>query len=171
MKNKLVSIKRIIENEIGERIDTKNRRRYLTYARAVYCKAGRDLGLSFSTIGQLINRDHATVMHSVKVIFPFSQEDSYYRNLHEVISSVVEAALNKEEERDINDDVDRVKRMAMKIERLQRERDALEHQLLLLKSSSARFTDLFEDLKEEEIEEVYNKLNIFVKVIKNRVYL
>lgn len=171
MKNKLVSIKRIIENEIGERIDTKNRRRHLTYARAIYCKAGRDLGLSFSTIGQLINRDHATIMHSVKVIFPFSQEDSYYRNLHTVISSVVDAALNKEEERDINDDVDRVKRMAMKIERLQREKDALEHQLLLVRNASARFTDLFEDLREEDIEEVYNKLNIFVKVIKSRVYL
>jgi len=171
MKNKLVSIKRIIENEIGERIDTKNRRRHLTYARAIYCKAGRDLGLSFSTIGQLINRDHATIMHSVKVIFPFSQEDSYYRNLHAVISSVVEAAINKEDERDIDDNVDRVKRMSLKIERLQQENDALNHQLTLLKSNSARFTDLFEGLREEDVEEVYNKLNIFVKVIKSRVYL
>lgn len=171
MKNKLVSIKKIIENQVGERIDTRSRKRHLTYARAIYCQAGRDLGLSFSTIGQLINRDHATVMHSVKVIFPFSQEESYYRNLYDVMKSFAESAHIKEKTDKLEGKISIVKRMSFKIERLQQENDSLNHRLMLLKSNSSRFTELFEGLREEEIEEVYNKLSIFVKVIKSRVYI
>jgi hypothetical protein len=41
---------------------------------------------------------------------------------------------------------------------------------LLLRDSDNRFINLFEGLNEDELDEVYNKLNIFVKVIRGRVY-
>lgn len=171
MKSKLVSIKRIIEKEVGERIDTKSRKRHITYARAVYCKAGRDLGLSYSCIGDIINRDHATVMHSVKTIFPFSQSESSYRNLYEVIGSVVESALIEDKVEKLEGKVSIVKRMSNRIERLEQENDALNHKLISLRATSQKFLDLFEGIREEEVDEVYNKMNIFVKAIKSRVYL
>lgn len=175
MRNKLVSIKRIIENEVGERIDTRNRKRYITYARAVYCKAGRDLGFSFSTIASEINRDHASVMHTVKNIFPFSQQEPYYRDLYKVISVVVDSHLRDMDsdfdESIVEENLDYTKQISKKVDDLQRENDALKYKLALLNKNQTNFNDLFEGLREEEVEEVYNKMNIFVKAIKSRVYL
>ena len=175
MRNKLVSIKRIIENEVGERIDTRNRKRYITYARAVYCKAGRDLGFSFSSIASEINRDHASVMHTVKNIFPFSQEEPYYKDLYNVISVVVDKHLrdakDEAEQKIVEEDFDYTKQISKKVDELQRENDSLKYKLALLNRDQTNFNNLFEGLREEEIEEVYNKMNIFVKAIKSRVYL
>ena len=77
MKDRLTTLKRIIEKEVGFRIDTKNRKRQVTYARAVFCKIARDLNgsdrsITLRSIGDLIDRDHVSVLHNIKVIFPFS---------------------------------------------------------------------------------------------------
>jgi chromosomal replication initiation ATPase DnaA len=43
-----------------------SRKRYLVYARRVYCKLMRDFTLySLTAIGNTINRDHATVIHAL----------------------------------------------------------------------------------------------------------
>jgi isocitrate/isopropylmalate dehydrogenase len=168
MRSKLVSIKRIVESEIGERIDTRNRTRYLTYARAVYCRMGRDMGLSLSAIGKEINRDHATVLHSVNNIFDFAMQDPYYKRLYQTLSVVFQDAAKREIPK--MEDFDAMLKLSEKVEELQKENDALRHKLLLLRDSDNRFINLFEGLNEDELDEVYNKLNIFVKVIRGRVY-
>ena len=167
MKNRLVSIKRIIENEIGERIDTKNRRRDLTYARAVFCRTGRDMGLSLSAIGKVINRDHATVLHTLRNVYPFAEREIYYKRLYEVLRAVVDEGSQTEE---VEEKFDSTKELAEMVETLQKDNDALRYKLHLLKDSKANINALLEGLREEEIDEVYNKLNIFVKAIKTRVY-
>jgi phenylacetate-coenzyme A ligase PaaK-like adenylate-forming protein len=167
MRNKLVSIKRIVENEIGERIDTRNRTRYLTYARAVYCKTGRDMGLSLSSIGKEIKRDHATVLHNLNNIFDFAMQDPYYRRLYQTLSAVFQIEQTEEVNKQ---DFDAVLKLSEKVEELQKENDALRHKLLLLKENENGFSHLFEGLTKGEVDDVYNKLNIFVKAIKGRVY-
>jgi hypothetical protein len=167
MRNKLVSVKRIVENEIGERIDTRNRTRYLTYARAVYCKTGRDMGLSLSAIGKEIKRDHATVLHSLNNIFDFAMQDPYYRRLYQTLSVVFQSEQTEEVKKE---DFDAVLKLSEKVEELQKDNDSLRHKLLLLKQDENNFSKLFEGLTNEEVDEVYNKLNIFVKAIKGRVY-
>ena len=167
MRNRLVSIKRIIENEIGERIDTKNRRRDLTYARAVFCRTGRDMGLSLSAIGKVINRDHATVLHTLRNVYPFAEKEVYYKRLYEVLKAVVDEGVQTEE---VEDKFDTTKELADMVDTLQRDNDALRYKLQLLKQDRGNFNTLFEGLAEEEIDEVYNKLSIFVKAIKTRVY-
>lgn len=174
MRNKLVSIKRIIEDEIGERIDTKNRRRDLTYARAVYCRVGRDMNMSLSAIGKVINRDHATVLHTLRNVYPFAQKEVYYNNLYESISEVMmlEQAENvRKTDEENKREFSLVKRLSNKVIELQKKNDSLKHQLLVLTKNERNFTQLFEGLREEDVEEVYNKMSIFVKVIKSRVYL
>jgi len=168
MKSRLVSIKRIIENEIGERIDTKNRRRDLTYARAVFCRTGRDMGLSLSAIGQVINRDHATVLHNLRVVYPFAEREIYYKRLYEVLRAVVDEGSQTEE---VEEKFDSTKELAEMVETLQKDNDALRYKLRLLKDNESNFNSLLQGLREEEIDEVYNKLDIFVKAIKSRVYL
>jgi DNA-binding transcriptional ArsR family regulator len=167
MKNKLVSIKRIIENEIGERIDTRNRRRDLTYARSVFCQLGRDMGLSYSAIGQVLNRDHATTMHNVKVILPFALREKYYKGMYETLKTLTYG----EKEEASQESFDMIKELSNKVEALQKDNDAMRYKLMLLSKDRENFNALFEGLNEEEIDEVHNKMSIFVKAIKSRVYL
>lgn len=171
MRNRLVSIKRIIENEVGERIDTKNRKRMVTYARAVFCQLGRDLGFSYDAIGSVINKDHATVMHNVKNIFPFSQKEYYYRNLYETAKHLKYFKEDREAQAEVKQEFNALMELSKKIDELQKERDALSFKLMLLQKDESKLTSLFDGLQEHEIEEVYNKMTIFVKAIKSRVYL
>lgn len=167
MKSRLVSIKRIIENEIGERIDTRNRRRDLTYARAVFCRTGRDMGLSLSAIGNVINRDHATVLHTLNNVYPYAEREVYYKRLYEVLKAVVDEGVQTEE---VADKFDATKELADMVDALQKDNDALRYRLLLLKENGDIFNELLDGLRPEEVDEVYNKLSIFVKAIKTRVY-
>jgi hypothetical protein len=167
MKSRLISIKRIIENEIGERIDTKNRRRDLTYARAIFCRTGRDMGLSLATIGEAINRDHATVLHTLNNVYPFAEKEVYYKRLYEVLKVVIDDGAQSEE---VDGKFDVTKELADMVDALQKDNDALRYKLLLLKEKGNVFNELLEGLRPEEIDEVYNKLSIFVKAIKTRVY-
>ena len=171
MKNRLVSIKRIIENEVGERIDIPNRRRMVTYARAVFCQLGRDLNFSYEEIGSVINKDHATVMHNVKNIFPFSQKEYYYKNLYETAKHLKYFKEEKEAEAEVKQEFNALMELSEKIDELQKERDALSFKLMLLQREENSFSTLFDGLQEHEIEEVHNKMKIFVKAIKSRVYL
>lgn len=171
MKNRLVSIKRIIENEVGERIDTRNRKRMVTYARAVFCQLGRDLNFSYDAIGSVINKDHATVMHNVKNIFPFSQKEYYYRNLYETARHLKYFKEDREAQAEVKQEFNALMELSKKIDELQKERDALSFKLMLLQRDESKFISLFDGLQEHEIEEVYNKMTIFVKAIKSRVYL
>lgn len=170
MKSKLVSIKRIIENEIGERIDTRNRRRDLTYARAVYCKIGRDMGLSLSAVGSLINRDHATVMHNVNTILPFALEIDYYSRLYQTLYALVEKndeKNNKSRKHKYNV----IKALTEKVEELQKDNVALNYKLMLLEKDKSPFDKMLDGLSKEEIDEVLEKLGIMVRAIKSRVYI
>ena len=167
MKSRLTSIKRIIENEIGERIDTKNRRRDLTYARAVYCRAGRDMGLSLSAIGKEINRDHSTVLHTLRNVYPFAEKEVYYKRLYEVLRAVIGDDTQLE---DAKEKFDATKELSDMVQELRKENDALRYRLMLIDRDEKSFNSLFKGLRDEDIDEVYNKLDIFIKAIKTRVY-
>lgn len=169
MKSRLTSIKRIIEKEVGESISTKRRTTGLTYARAVYCKVAREMGgqnsPTLSEIGEMINRDHSSVFHNINVIFPFAIKESSFRELYLTLRAIF--VENLEEPGNFDD----MKALSEKIIDLEKDNASLMHRLNLLRYQSRRFENLVEGLRPEEIDEVYNKLNIFVKAIKTRVYL
>jgi hypothetical protein len=54
---------------------------------------------------------------------------------------------------------------------LEKDNALLRGKLDMLKYGSGGFEKLVEGLSEEEYKEVYNKMEIFVKAIKSRVYL
>lgn len=169
MKSRLTSIKRIIEKEVGESISTKRRTTGLTYARAVYCKIAREMGgqnsITLSEIGKVINKDHSSVFHNINVIFPFAIKESSFRELYLTLRAIF--VENLEEPSKFDD----MKALSEKIIDLEKENTSLEHRLNLLRYESRRFEKLVEGLSKEEIDEVFDKMNIFVKAIKNRVYL
>jgi len=72
MKTLLESILLDVSTATGVSVDDmkgKSRIREYVLARQFYCKIAKDsTAYSFRSIGAYINRDHATVIHSVKVV-------------------------------------------------------------------------------------------------------
>lgn len=164
MKDKLKQLKKQIELVVESSIDTPSRKRPLTYARAVFCKVGREqLGLTFDELGNALNRDHATVMHSIKVVFPFAMQESRFQTLYEVL--VEEYQVKRK--RPANRISEAAQKKLSVIAELREENAFMKERLKV----GDKFYGLVNDLNEQELDEIYEKLNLFVKVaIKNRVY-
>ena len=169
MKSRLISVKRIIEKEVGESISTKRRTTGLTYARAVYCKIGREMGgenlITLSEIGKLINKDHSSVFHNINVIFPFAIKESSFRELYLTLRAIFIQNLEEPEK------FDDIKALGQRIIDMEKENASLSHKLHLLRYESRRFEKLVDGLSKDELDEVFDKMSIFVRSIKSRVYL
>lgn len=169
MKSRLISVKRIVEKEVGHSIDTKSRKRSHTYARAVYCQVAREMGgkkpHSLSDIGEVIKRDHATVLHSLRVVFPFAMQETSFKLLYWTLRAIFVDNVSEEE------GFDEVRSLGDKVINLEKENVSLKQKLDLLKFGTNKFDKLVEGLSKDEIDEVYEKMNIFVKAIRSRVYL
>jgi len=172
MKNKLISIKKIIEREVGRRIDTKDRYRDLTYARAIYCKIGRDLyehnhkEATYTLIGNVIGRTHATVLHNIEVVFPFAIQQRQYKYLYETLTELFlnqVKADSKLREEDILS-------LSERIINLEKENSALKHKIQLLTSGPNNLEKMTDGLSDEEMAEVRERLELMIKSIKSRVY-
>ena len=75
---KLQKIKELVENNTNISIVTKNRKREIVYARSIYYKLCKEhTRESLSTIGKTVKRDHATVLHGIKV---FNEQISVYED-------------------------------------------------------------------------------------------
>ncbi len=70
MKNDLLFVKKTVENVTGiEDLATRNRAYAVTLARWLYIKIAREnTKYSLKSIGNIIDRDHATVLHGVRNI-------------------------------------------------------------------------------------------------------
>lgn len=169
MKSRLVSIKRIIDKEVGYDISKKNRKRSHTYARAIYCKIAREMGgprqNSLSDIGEVINRDHATVLHSLNVVFPFAIKESGFKMLYLTLKAIFV------DQDQTEDEFDAVKSLSDKIVHLEKDNFELRQKVDLLRFGSSMFDKLIDGLSSDEIDEIYYKMEIFVKAVKSRVYL
>ena len=61
-------IKTLVEQETNNTLNTKTRKRDIVYTRAVYFKLCRiHTQQPLSDIGKTVNKDHATVLHGIKV--------------------------------------------------------------------------------------------------------
>lgn len=160
MKDKLKQLKKQIEVAVEQRIDTPCRKRHLTYARAVFCKIAREsMGMTLSDVGKALNRDHATVMHSIKVVFPFAMQETRFQDIYDALKD--EYKPKQIAKKDSGQDTINL------ISKLRSENTYMKRML----NNRDRFGNLFDNLRVDEVDEVYNKLEIFVKAtVKNRVY-
>lgn len=168
MKDRLVSLKRIVEKETGHRLDLRRGKTDVTFARAVFCKVAREMRrgdrpVSYSVIGEVINKNHATVMHNVKEVFPFAVKDPSYKILYKSLQAMF--VLDDREK-----GFDEAAAISEQIISLQKENDALRYKLHLVSNQGDKWTALTEGLSREEMDEIYEKLSIMVRAIKGRVY-
>ena len=171
MKDRLRSLKNAIEKEFGHPIDTPLRKRHFTYARAVYCKVAREMSngaITHEQIGKLINRDHATVMHNIKVVFPFAIREKWFKDLYDAL-----VLLYKEDEKESLENLKKIDTQTIlrdRVVRLIRQNKDLKEKIAVVEKGEGMFTDLYRELSYEELQEVYDKMKIMVKAIKSRVY-
>tara|TARA_R100000951_G_scaffold106806_1_gene101626 strand:- start:805 stop:1368 length:564 start_codon:yes stop_codon:yes gene_type:complete len=80
---KLIEIKNYIDQEAGIDIAIKSRKRSIVLYRVLYYKLALELtDESLQNIGEVLNRDHATVLHSRNKNFEYMMSLETYRNLY-----------------------------------------------------------------------------------------
>lgn len=162
MSHKLEVIKKLIDKEVGYDIGGKLRKREAVYARAVYFKIGREVypKMSFAELGKSLNRDHATVLHALKKVMPHALEHERFNLLAESLRYSLSPRSDKKS----------VAEYIVENNSLYQQNVELTHKLATMIQEN-RFLRLVEQLDDAEKDEVYYKLDIFVRSIKSRVYL
>lgn len=77
-----------IQDVLGVDIREKTRKTQHVYARMIYYKILRKLGYSFMSIGNTLNKHHATVIHSIKTFDDLYQVDENMFNQFELVKKV-----------------------------------------------------------------------------------
>lgn len=90
----ITSLTKAIQSVLNVTIDdmrSASRRRNIVNARFIFSKILHDItGFSYSHIGQLINRDHATVLYHIKTCRQLIDIDKYFKNMYnEVKKSII----------------------------------------------------------------------------------
>jgi len=171
MNRRLKMLKNEIENRVGHSIDTKTQKRHYTYARAVYCRVARDMSngtITHKEIGESMNRDHSTVLHNLSVIFPFAMREATFKELYEDLSLMFQP----EQESPLYEleSCKTEELLKNRIHKLIEQNKIYRTKFRLMETADNMFSPLYEDLNQEELKEIYDKLNIMVKAIKTRVY-
>mgnify|MGYP003647898246 CR=1 FL=1 len=64
----LIEIKKLVEKHTKRKLNVRNREQDNVYCRALYCKLAKlHTKKSTDKIGKVISRDHATVLHNIKL--------------------------------------------------------------------------------------------------------
>jgi sporulation-control protein spo0M len=85
-----------VKSEISSRynlgwsaVESRSRKRVIVDARRLYCGILRNVfGLTFHQIGEMINKNHATIVHSIKIHDNFVKILKSYKKNYEEIESM-----------------------------------------------------------------------------------
>lgn len=169
MTVQLETIKDYIEANIKVSLKKKTRARDMCYARAVYYKlAKRYTVQSLSSIGKLVGRDHATVLHGLKL---FDEAIMYSEPLKIVYDSFSINVENKNLEDadsnmlDIKNLAEQNKRLKRKVFKQNLEIDILKKQKIKPTNKTEEFIDLINSVEEGKLNMLYTRLDAIVKMI------
>jgi len=169
MTVQLETIKDYIEANIKVSLKKKTRERDMCYARAVYYKlAKRYTVQSLSSIGKLVDRDHATVLHGLKL---FDEAVMYSEPLKIVYDSFSINVENKNLEDadsnmlDIKNLAEQNKKLKRKVFKQNLEIDILKKQKIKPKNKTEEFIDLINSVDEDKLDMLYTRLDAIVKMI------
>lgn len=86
--NHLNIIKKKIEEQYDIRLDKTIRKRNYVEARSIYFKIAKDnLNITFDKLGKSVNKNHATVIHSIKNLQDLMSWDNNLKNNYNKILS------------------------------------------------------------------------------------
>lgn len=173
MIDRLAILRKIIKTDTGIDVASLHKTNKYVFARAVYYRIARNLRsdtgeyLSLSAIGKSVNKDHASVIHSLKYSFDQAMSEPEYKSLFNKLSLMIE-----QPEWKFSADKSKYYQMYASVSDMWNKTNSLWERYLKLKAKTANnpILDMVSELSEDEIKEVADKLDIMVKSIKNRVY-
>ena len=78
-------IKKYVEDAYNTKIDTRSRKAEIVKYRALYFKLACDTTFhTFRSIGEVVNRDHSSVLHSKKHLFDYVMKDKNIYNMYQI---------------------------------------------------------------------------------------
>jgi hypothetical protein len=141
--------KKIIELETGINVEIVSRKRNFVEARAIYYKLLRDVSnMTFQAIGDTVNKDHATIIHSLNSIDDWMKYDrkltDRYKNILYAIDKIDETDFNSLRYENIM--------LNLKIDELTK------------KLSGNRLYELMDKIPFDKEEAVYDRLSVIVRM-------
>lgn len=163
MSSKLKQIRELIESQVGFSLDEESRERPVVLARAIYYKVARDSTkganqISLSAIGGELNKSHCTVLHALNDTSIRAMDDEYYSDIYHSVMN--EVAGRKRAKRHMIESKNQVERSTQ----LYLENVELRNKLKKLVTYSDRFAQLTADLGEEQLEDVYKKVELMARM-------
>jgi hypothetical protein len=141
--------KKIIELETGVNVEIVSRKRNFVEARAMYYKLLRDISnMTLQAIGDTVNKDHATIIHSLNSVDDWMRYDrklaDRYKNILYAIDKIDETDFNSLRYENIM--------LNLKIDELTK------------RLSSNRLYDLMDKIPFDKEEAVYDRLSVIVRM-------
>lgn len=171
-----------VEKELKIKLrKVKKKSNELVFARAVYyyiCK--HHLGLSYMATGELVNKNHATVIHSYRHILPYIKKINPYRSLIERID-IMFASIEEQKRFDDQENIDAEKvmlkvnlknkiieneQLLLKIESLNRKIDTLQVKYGFL-DSKKDLKDIVDRIPKYKREEMLEKMLTAARTVYN----
>ena len=142
MKNDLLFVKKVVEDVTGvEDISTKTRTFDVSMARWIYIKIARENTTSpLKAIGEVINRDHTTVLHGLKNI---DFELSYNSDLQTKYDRALIISLSKLNTQNIEQIDQRITELKSELLRLEVKRKSILHEFVNAKQQDQKNEQVF----------------------------
>lgn len=165
MKNKLETLQKVIESRLEVKLNKNTRKKEYIFARALFYGLAYDgKRCTYSTIGKYIGRDHATILHSIKNVFPQIMFDSNYKRLYDELSLIVEDSVDEKTLTTHQDGIYNLYKEMQKKDDLIQE---LSLKLIISEKINNKVEDALKDLTPEETETLLDKMILTSKVIRN----
>ena len=142
MKNDLLFIKRTVENVTGiEDLATRNRAYEVTMARWLYIKIAREnTKHSLKSIGNVIDRDHATVLHGTRNV---DFELSYNSDLQTKYDKALIISLSKLNTQNIEQIDQRISELKSELFKLEVKRKSILNEFIDAKQQDQKNEQVF----------------------------
>ena len=87
-----MSLSQAVKDRISELMeitfDEKSRRTDHVYARLIFIKYYTELGFSTTRIGEMLNKNHSTIIHCKKVFIREYETSKYFRAIYDEVARV-----------------------------------------------------------------------------------
>lgn len=165
MQNKLEILQKVIESRLEIKLNKNTRKKEYIFARALFYGLAYDGNrFTYSTIGKYMGKDHATILHSIKNVFPQIMFDNNYKRLYDELSLIIEDSVDEKTLRIHQNGIYNLYKEMQKKDDLIQE---LSLKVIMSEKITNKVSDALKDLTPEETETLLDKMTLTSKVIRN----
>jgi hypothetical protein len=159
----LITIKEAVEKVTGLQIDKDTRKREYVVARCLYYHFAREItGKPLSQISALMNKNHASVIHSLKKFDVHYRFDTFFKKSFHALEIILEPTPSVDE---IVAEVGSIEEVVNQRQRLINANAELKLEITKLKDNKPQIERLFDGIPEDRIQFfINNQMATFIKM-------